>query len=210
MYLLPTAPKVPFMGSIEQLRLRVVTTRNGFDVVFASRNGRDIAHYGEAAFKILGTMLIPAGGMALILPTIVEGTAQLAVQASFLMAFVLTGIALHRWADKGFRRRIQVDGVRGEVRIGTVNSENKFSLVESYPVSDIESFFIVRATASDAPCRLKMRLKVGSGAKEIVRGPERALVPVLERITGTLRPPKMRGRRVQTKTTGQFIRATFE
>lgn len=145
----------------------------------------------------------------LFLPAI-AGTALWGGQIGLLSAFVFVGVALHRFANRGFRQKIEVDATRNEVRIGTVNLEGDFHLRATYPVSRIESFFIVRSPNAEGTARLKMRLKTGTQAVVVIEGTERVLVPILERITLTLRPPKMRNRRVRTQTTGRFIRMSFD
>ena len=209
MYALADGLMKPFFGFLERPQLRVFTTQNGFSISVVPRSGHDATYFAEAVYKVIGTMLIPAGGIVLVLPKVADGSAQLIIQALLLLGFVTAGVGLHRWADKGFRRKIEVDALRNEVRIGTVNCDNKFNVLEHHPVKTIESFFIVRSSNADVPSKLKMRLKAGSKTYVVAEGSERQLVPILERITMTLKPPQMKGRRVKTMTTGQFIRASF-
>ena len=201
--------------SRDPLQLRLNVTHSGFNVAIVPRSKYDQAIWAEFLLKLAGALLIPAGGIVmflpvLLLPSALGGTAFWASQLGLLAAFVLLGIAVHRWAGKGFRTKVQVDATRGEVRIGTVNAEGDFHLRATYPVSQIESFFIIRSGGPALPAKLKMRLRTGTQTVNVVEGPESSLVPILERMTLTLRPPKMRNRRVRTKTTGRFIRMSFD
>lgn len=202
-------------ASREPVQLRVNVTNSGFNVATIPASGRDRAFWLEFHFKIIGALLIPAGGIVMFLPGLylpgtLGNTAVWSGQFGLLASFVLVGVALHRWAGRGFRPKIQVDAMRSEVRLGTVNTDGDFCLRETYPVSQIESFFIIRQKNPALPAKLKMRLKTGVQTINVVEGPEAALIPILERITLTLRPPKMKNRRVRTKTTGRFIRMTFD
>ena len=201
--------------SRDSLQLRLIVTHSGFNIASVPTSKYNQAFLAEFLFKTAGALLIPASGIVLFLPllflpNIADGAAFWGAQVGMLTAFIFVGVALHRWANKGFRQRIHVDATRGEVRIGTLNIDGDFHLRATYPVSEIESFFIVRSGGSALPAKLKMRLKTGTQLINVVEGPERSLVPILERITLTLRPPKMRNRRVRTKTTGRFIRMSFD
>ncbi|WP_413719322.1 hypothetical protein [Silicimonas sp. MF1-12-2] len=200
--------------SRDSLQLRVNVTNSGFNVAAMPTSRYDRAFLLEFLFKLTGVLFIPAGGIFLFLPMMflpstTNGTALWTSQVALLAAFIFVGVALHRWANKGFRQRIQVDAARSEIRIGTVNIEGDFHLRATYAVSDIESFFIIRSGDAALPAKLKMRLKTGTQTISVVEGPEKSLVPILERITLTLRPPKMKNRRVRTQTTGRFIRMSF-
>ena len=201
--------------SREAKQLRVTVTHSGLNVATVPMVKYHHAYIAEHFFKFAGALLLPAGGVALLLPLLIlPNGVSLAVfwtsQLGLLAAFVCLGISLHRWANKGFLPKIQVDATRKEVRIGTVNIAGDFHLRSIYPVSDIESFFIVRSGNSSVPAKLKIRLKNAPHTVCVAEASEAALVPILERITLTLRPPAMRNRRVRTKITGQFIRASFD
>lgn len=201
--------------SRDTLQIRMTVTHSGLNVASVPRSKRDQAFWLEFLFKVVGALLIPAGGIVMLLPTLLlpgaeHSTLFLAGQFGLLAAFIFVGVALHRWAGKGFRPKVEVDATRSEVRLGTVNADGDFHLRATYPVSQIESFFIIRSANPSGASKLKMRLKTGTQTVSVVEGPEASLIPILERITLTLRPPQMKNRRVRTKTTGRFIRMSFD
>lgn len=202
-------------SSRDSTQLRMTITHSGMNIATVPTTKYHQAYIAEHLFKMAGALLLPAGGVALLLqmlfmPNAISGTAFWASQLGLLGAFVFVGVALHRWSNKGFLQKIQVDATRKEVRIGTVNIAGDFHLRATYTVVEIESFFIVRSGNPAEPANLKIRLKNTSQTVSVVEGSEAALVPILERITLVLRPPKMRNRRVRTQTTGRFIRASFD
>lgn len=195
-------------------RLRVNVTHSGFSIASAPTSKFNLAFLAEVAFKLAGVFLIPVGGVILFLQALfapqMAGEPFIWVgQVGLLAAFIFVGVALHRWANKGFFQRVQVDAIREEVRIGTVNVAGDVQVRATYPVSQVESFFIIRSSDRGSPAKLQMRLKTGAKTVRIAEGTEEALLPILERITLTLKPPKMKNRRIQTKTTGRFIRMSF-
>lgn len=191
-------------------QLRTSMTHSGFSVAVMPRGKYDQTFIAEVIFKLTGVLLIPAGGIVLLVPEIALGPALLPVQVGLLAAFIFIGVALHRRADRGFRRKIYVDSVRDEVRTGTLNIAGHFHLLETYPLKEIDSFFIVRSKDSVTPARLKMRLKTGARTISLLEGSEDTLVRILERTTIALRPPqKPSNRKFKTTKTGTFIRMTF-
>ena len=96
-----------------------------------------------------------------------------------------------------------------QVRIGTVNVAGDVQIRATYPVSQVESFFIIRSSDRGSPAKLQMRLKTGKKTVRIAEGTEKVLLPIIERIILALKPPRMKNRRVQTKTTDRFIRMSF-
>ena len=190
-------------------RLRMSESHSGLSVTEFSKKQNDSAYYMEMAFKLVGVLLIPAGGIVMFLPQIVAGHASSVTQVAMLAAFVFCGVALHRWADKGFRRRIHINPTRRELCIGTLNADNRFCRRSSYGADLIESFFIVRSKDPKTPAKLTMRLKAGARSICLFEGSEAALVPVLERISKVMQPPQQRNRRVRTQANGGFIRVSF-
>lgn len=191
-------------------QLRVNETSSGFSILETQKSMSDPTYIAEMAFKLAGVLIIPAGGIVMFLPLIVAGPAGLISHVSMLAAFVFVGVSLHRWADKGFRRKVQFNIARQEMCIGTLNANGNFHQQSVYSVDKIESFFIVRSKDRGTPASLQMRLKAGAKTMRVFDGPEGALVPILERITLAFRPPQQSNRRIQTKTNGRFIRVSFE
>ena len=194
-------------------RLRVWDSHWGFNVSEKKKRKNDPNTLWEFAIKLVGMMMIPAAGIVLFLPAMTAPTAPtgsvLAVQGGMLFAFLAVGFSLHRYADKGFRGKFQVDSARGEIRIGTLNAQDRFSLRTLIKVTDVESIFIVRSKDLGKPAQLRVRMKTGAQTIRLTEGSEKSLVPILERMIVTLKPPTNRRRRVRTKTTGRFIRASF-
>ncbi len=191
-------------------QLRTCMTHYGFSVSVVPPCKYDRTFLSEMLFKLAGVLFIPAGGIALLVPGLIHGPAQLPVQLGLLASFIFIGVALHRRADRGFRRKVYVDSTREEVRIGTANVAGQFYQTAVYPLTKIDSFFIVRAKTPTAPSCLKMRLKSGARTISLFEGAENTLIRILERITVTLRPPQKTGnRRFKTTMTGAFIRMAF-
>lgn len=205
----------PSARSRDAVQLRVNVSQYGFAIAAVPKSKYNHYFLAEVFFKLAGVLLIPAGGVALYLPVILQtgltnGALTWAMQFGLLAAFVVLGVALHRWANKGFLPRVQVDSARSEVRTGTVNIDGAFTLRATHAVSEIESFFILRSSNPVIPAKLNMRLKNGAQTIIVAEGNEASLLPILERITMTLRPPRMQNRNMRTKTTGRFIRMTFD
>ena len=191
-------------------KLRVWDSHWGFNVSEKKKRKNDQSTLWELGIKLVGMMMIPAAGIMLFLPGLNSpSTSILVVQGAMLFAFLAVGFGLHHYADRGFRLKFQVDSARGELRIGTLNAKDRFFVRTILNVPDIESVFIVRSKAPGKPAQLRVRMKSGTATVPLAEGPERSLVPILERIIVTLQPPRANKRRVRTMTTGQFIRASF-
>ena len=191
-------------------KLRIWDSHWGFNVSEKKKRKNDQNILWELAIKLVGMMMIPAAGIMLFMPGLTSpSTGVVAVQGAMLFAFLAVGFGLHRYADRGFRMKFQVDSARGEVRIGTLNAKDRFCVRTVVPVGNIESVFIIRSKVPSKPAQLRVRLKAGTQTVPLAEGSEHALVPVLERIIVTLQPPRSQNRRVRTKTTGRFIRASF-
>ena len=191
-------------------KLRIWDSHWGFNVSEKKKRRNDPSTHWELAIKLVGMMMIPAAGIVLFLPGLTNPTTGVvAVQGAMLFAFLAVGFGLHRYADRGFRMKFQVDSARGELRIGTLNAKDRFCVRTVLKVADIESVFIVRSKQPGKPAQLRVRMKTGTSTVQLAEGSERSLVPVLERIIVTLQPPRSTKRRVRTMTTGKFIRASF-
>lgn len=191
-------------------KLRVWDSHWGFNVSEKKKRKNDQSTLWELAIKLVGMMMIPAAGIVLFLPGMTSPTTGvIVVQAAMLFAFLAVGFGLHRYADRGFRMKFQVDSARGELRLGTLNAKDRFCVRTVLKVKDIESVFIVRSKEPGKPAQLRVRMKSGTSTVPLAEGSEHSLVPILERIIVTLQPPRANKRRVRTMTTGQFIRASF-
>lgn len=175
-------------------RLRVNVTHSGFSIASSPTSKFNLAFLAEVAFKLAGLLLIPVGGVILFLqalfaPQMAGEPYYWHGQVGLLAAFVFVGVALHRRANKGFLPRVHVNAIREEVRIGTVNVAGDVQVRATYPFSQVESFFIIRSSDRGSPAKLQMRLKTGAKTVRIAEGTKEALLPILERITLTLKPP---------------------
>lgn len=195
--------------SVDQVKLRTSITHSGFSVTAVPKSKYDQTYLAEVILKLVGVLLIPLGGLALFLPEIVDGTAYIATQLAMLSAFVFVGVAVHRKANRGFRKKVYVDSVRDEIRTGTVNLSGDFHEMAAYPMSKVESFFVVRSKDIATPAKLKMRLKVGARTIGLLEGPKPVCVKILEQVSVIMNPPKSNHRSFITKKTGAFIRMTF-
>ena len=191
-------------------KLRIWESHWGFNVSEKRKRKNDQSILWELAIKLTGMMMIPAAGIILFLPGMTSPTnGVVAIQAAMLIAFLAVGFGLHRYADRGFRMKFQVDSARGEVRIGTLNAKDRCCVRTNLKVADNESVYIVRSKQPPKPAQLRVRLKAGTQSVPLDEGTVHPLVPILERFILTLEPPRSRNRRVRTKTTGRFIRASF-
>lgn len=201
-------PVFPSAGA--RPRYRMANTTMGFNISETRTATYDRTFVAEAALKIVGIVMVPAAGIVLFLPGIDTTSTYLTAQAALISAFAIVGFALHRYANRGFLSQVRIDTTRGEIRTGTCNTNGDFHHQHTYPVNQIESFFIARSKNAGVPAKLRMRLKTGTNTICLAEGSEDALIPMLERITLALKPPKMQNRRVRTEMTGQFIRMSFD
>ena len=153
--------------------------------------------------------MFPAAGILIFLPNVEQSGGFVASQMAMVLSCVFVGFALHRYADRGFRKKIQIDPSSGEIRIGTINQKERFHLKVSYPLERLESLFIVRSYTPGIPSKLMMRMKQGDQSVVLVTGTETRLVPILERASMFLRPKASAQGRVRTKRDGRFLRVAF-
>ena len=190
-------------------RLRMRETHTGISITEDSGGWTDRAELMEIVFKLVGVLLLPAGGIVMFLPNMLAGHTSLIVPVSMLSAFVFLGVSIHRWANKGFKPKLHVNPTRREVVIGTQNMEGQFHKRRAFSADAIESFFIARSKDRKTPAKLKMRLATGGQSLAVLEGPEKSLIPILERISQLMQPPAKRNQRIRTKANGDFIRVDF-
>ena len=194
-------------------RLRVNVTHSGFSIASSPTSKFNLAFLAEVAFKLAGLLLIPVGGVILFLqalfaPQMAGEPYYWHGQVGLLAAFVFVGVALHRRANKGFLPRVHVNAIREEVRIGTVNVAGDVQVRATYPFSQVESFFIIRSRsriARETADEVEDRGKDSKNRRRYKGSAftySRANYPRAE-------TARMKSRRVQTKTTGRFIRMSF-
>lgn len=197
------------LGPKHNSKIRRWESHAGYNIAEKSSGFRDPRTLAELAGKVMGMLMIPASGIVLILPNMLTGTSPSMGEAALLFAFVITGFALHRHADRGFRRKIQFDPSARVVRIGTLNEKERFFETMTFSADQVESLYIVRSKAPGVPARLMMRIKPGAKTVQLLEAPEKTLVPILVSATETMQPPTKNMRRVKTVPTGRFIRVSL-
>lgn len=188
-----------------QLRLR--KTNWGFAVTDTSNriHGNAI----ETGLKTMGLLMMPLGATLVFYPGASNGESLLmSGRLGLAIAMAVVGLALYLYASRGLARELRVDPYNREVRIGSLNAKGDFRLRAKYAADEAQSFFLIRAN-SPHPARLCMRAKKGGNVVKLINGTEEELIPILERISESLRPKHLANKRVRTRVTGAFIHATF-
>lgn len=162
----------------------------------------------ETIVKLLGLLLVPGIGALVAFASELGATLGVAAQTGMFIAFVLVGLAIYTYASRGLQRTLQVDTAHAEFRLGTVNGNGSFTRRQTYRFADIESIFLMRESGGSTSAKLHLRLKSSTAPIYVLSGPERALAPILERVTESVRGKKG-NRRARTKTTGRFVHVTF-
>ncbi len=195
-----TSAKAP--GSGNGVRLRNASW--GFALVETA--GR--ADLAERVLKLTGLGLFPLAGALLAFSGLVAMPLGLTGQLGTLVAFILVGVGVYAYAARGLRRALQVDTTHAVFRLGSENARGSFTETGKHRFQTVQSIFLMRENAGAATAMLHLRLKGSSQPVFVLAGPERTLVPVLERITESVRR-KNGARRTRTKTTGRFVHVSF-
>ena len=175
---------------------------------FALAETSDRANLVESILKLTALCLFPCVGVLIAFSGIAGVPFGLTGSLGILVAFLLVGAALFLHASRGLRRALQVDTSHAVFRLGTENTKGKFWESRNYRFRDVESVFLIRENAGARTANLNFRLKGSSQPVFILSGPERMLVPVLERITESVQRRKG-PRKARTKTTGRFVHVKF-
>lgn len=175
-------------------------------LALAETGGR--ASLAETILKLVGLGVFPSVGALVSFSGLIGPPYGFVAKLGILIAFSLVGIALYVYASRGLRRALQVDTSHGVFRLGTKNTQGSFSERQKHSFKKVESIFLVRGGGGAATARLHLRMKDTSQSVFILSGPERVLVPVLERITENV--CRLKGnRKARTKTTGRFVHVSF-
>lgn len=140
----------------------------------------------EATMKFFGLTMILVTGALWLLPNSLYSYDVLMMKIGLTAAFGTLGFAVYSHANRGWLSEIRIDVITGEIRIGTVNSAGRFSARRTIKGSDIESAFLRRA-GGQRDAQLHLRVSGRAGSLRLIDGSERALVPVIERISQAFR-----------------------
>ncbi len=184
-------------------RVSIRETHWGFIVSDALRRLDQV----EFFMKLLGVMVVLATGALLLLGTAESSFIFWARVLLFLVVLVLA-LATYLYADRGLRPAMQVDPVRKEFRLGTVNRKGLFTLREQFPIADIESVFLLRSRKGHSMARLHLRPKGPRGIVFVMQATEDELTPVLERIVSTVHVQDQR-RKSRRVTTRRVVQVDF-
>ncbi len=159
----------------------------------------------EFFMKFLGLTLVLTSGALLVIGTPESPVIFWARVVLFAVILVLA-VATYIYADRGLRPALQVDPVRKELRLGTINRKGLFTPREQFPVADIESVFLLRAREGRTTTRLHLRLKGSRGVVYVMQASESELTPVLERIAAAvhIQDQRRKSRRMTTRRVIQF------
>lgn len=180
-------------------------------------------HWGIAVTDGLGPQNVAlleflAKSLALLLPlagttTVIMGQSLSSepplLRLAMILLFAMVGLGLYSYSARGFVREVQIDESRQQIRTGSRTASGRKFSERTYPINDIASVFIRRSKNKKTLVTLNLRLKSDPHNVRLLRGPESALVPVLEYIVATHRKSKQAGGRPRTRTTGRFIHADF-
>lgn len=161
----------------------------------------------EFLMKLLGVMVVLATGALLVFGAAESLVIFWARVVLFFVVLVLA-MATYMYADRGLRPALQVDPVRKEFRLGTINRKGLFTLREQFPIADIESVFLVRARNSTSMARLHLRPKGSRGIVFVMQASEGELTPVLERIVTAVQVQDQR-RKSRRMTTRRVVQVDF-
>lgn len=193
-------------ASTPNSKLRIRRTNSEFVVTDTSDRLHRITL--ERTLKAMAFLVVLLAGVILIMAEPTGGSASAFPMLGLASAMVVVALALFAYAHRGLGDELHVDSYRREIRVGTVNAKGDFRTRKTISANEVQSFFLMRAVAP-APAFLCMRRKTGDQVVKIMKGPEAELVPVLERIIESFRPPNMANKRVRTRVTGAFIHASF-
>ena len=166
-----------------------------------------LVELAETVIRSFGLLIILGGGALTLFVSVSNQNNSMLFSLGMAMAFILVGFSTYRYANNGFRAELRIDSRFGEVRLGSVNSSGDFTAKRVSRKSDIESFFVMRSKQGKA--KLCMRMRNNSQRVDLFEGPEKELVPALERIVEALFAQKGKAGRVRTKVTNRFIHASF-
>ena len=181
-------------------RVSIQETHWGFTISDALR----MLDQAEFLMKLLGLVIVLASG-ALLVRGFADSPVLFWVQVVLFIVVMALALATYTYADRGLRQALQVDPVRKEFRLGTVNRKGQFTLREQFPIADIESVFLMRAQGNRSVARLHLRPKGSRGIIPVMQATEEELMPVLERIFAAVKVQDQRrkSRRVTTRNVVQ-------
>ena len=186
-----------FLSQLDLVRsdepLAVRDTHWGFIVSDRTSKNNNGA-VAEATLKLLSIALL----FGSIIPWITNGGnlagVTILLKVAHTVSFFAVGLAVYRYAGRGFQLEIHVDGVRHEIWLATRNSRNKSTVRHRIPMAAVESCFLKRSKASASTTKMLLRLKGRQLPLMIASGNERDLLPILEQLVdfvkSTRRPPK--------------------
>ncbi len=157
----------------------------------------------EMILKIVSLVLVPVGAAMLILGDQPSLSGVPLADIGLPMAFIVTGLALFLHASRGFRREIQVDALKREVRVGVVNSGGSFRCRQAFGARDIDSAFLLRSRMSSRPSKLNLRLRDKARPVLLLEASENVLQPVFERTAAALKKREARKTTSKPKKTGR-------
>ena len=184
-------------------RVSIRETHWGFMVSDALRRLDQV----EFVMKFLGLMLVLPTGALLVLGT-AESSVIFWTRVVLFVVVLVLALATYRYADRGLRPALQVDPVRKEFRLGTINRKGLFTLREQFPIADIESVFLVRAREGRSMARLHLRPKGPRDVVFVMQATEVELTPVLERIVAAVQSQDRR-RKSRRMTTRRVVQVDF-
>ena len=162
----------------------------------------------EASIKGLGLLGFPGIGVLLAASGVFGQPLLSPLSITVIVSFWVSGFFLYFYAKRGLLRALQVDVAHAVFRLGTENKTGQFREGLKLPFSKIESIFLMRESSGASSARLFMRLKASSEPVFVLSGPEKVLMPVLERIIASV-TGKKGGRKARTRTTVRFMQAKF-
>lgn len=168
--------------------LSVRETLGGY--ILSEPNGTlDLDLLAEAIMKFFGLVMILSAGAVWLLPNAAINGDPLIVKLAMTAAFMLTGLAIFSYGNRGFYNEIHINIARRELCLATRNAQGKTRITRRIPMREIESCFIRREKNTGAASQLYLRLRTHSQPLFLTKAPEQVLGAVHERLSRDIRGP---------------------
>lgn len=155
------------------------------DGIAAGRVNRSVAAVG----RFLGVILLMAALGLWVLPDAAHSPDLLTMKLAAMVMFTVVGGTLF-WTGRAARDlEVQVDMLRGEVRIGHRGFRDGFRVSNLLRFDQVASVYLLRSKDRSQPTRMFLRLAGQDGAVEIARGPQASLEALRLRLTRDLARP---------------------
>ncbi|NRB01150.1 MAG: hypothetical protein HRU32_15295 [Rhodobacteraceae bacterium] len=180
--------QVGVRGDGRRSTLSVSETFWGY-IVYETAERFDRESVAEGVLRFLGLILILSAYGQWLIPGSILTDDVIVMKLAISVIFVVFGIALYWFANRGFRTEWQIDASRREIRMATRNGRGNSKLVSRIPMSDVESAFVKRGQTQS---HMFFRLRGVPDPMHVLSGSEADLRDFYERLRHDMRPPRDR------------------